>query len=78
MDGGWREVIKSKQIPAEYANETALKEKKKNEDRKAIWIDNYTDRVIAGENVESDAHIAEQYADEIKTVLAEKRAKHAA
>ena len=73
VDGGWRDVVQSKQIPSEYAKVDAEKKNNQIQDRKAKWIDDYTDRVLRGENVEADAHIAESYADDIEIVLERKR-----
>lgn len=72
VDGGWRELVKSKMIPEEYAGVRKATEAVKNEDRKADWIDKYTDRIIAGEDVSDDAHIASEYEDEIKEALKRK------
>ena len=73
VDGGWKDVVRSKQIPSEYVKMGDEKQDAKTKDRKAKWIDDYTDRVIRGENVAADAHIAEEYADEIAEVLERKR-----
>lgn len=73
VDSGWKDVVKSKQIPSEYAKDRENTMTAKAVDRKAKWIDDYTDRVLRGENVESDAHIAESYEDEIAAVLERKR-----
>lgn len=72
VDAGWKELVTSKSIPEEYAHLRKAAEEIKNRDRKTEWIDKYTDRIIAGEDVSDEAHIAEEYTDEIQKVLKSK------
>ena len=72
VDAGWKELVTSKSIPEEYAHLRKAAEEIKNRDRKFEWIDKYTDRLIAGEDVSDEAHIAAEYADDIKKVLKSK------
>lgn len=73
VDGGWKDVVRTKQIPSEYAKLDEEHQDAKTKSRKAQWIDDYTDRVLRGENVSADAHIAESYEDAIAKVLERKR-----
>lgn len=72
VEGGWRNLVRSVGIPEEYAHLKKANDQEKNEDRKTDWIDKYTDRIISGEDVSDDAHIASEYEDEIKEALKRK------
>lgn len=72
VDAGWKELVTSKSIPEEYAHLRRAAEETKNRDRKSEWIDKYTDRIIAGEDVSDEAHIAIEYEEEIREALKSK------